>query len=580
MSEKDVLFEDNMETQAGDFNNMQAWIGKSIDDVVSDAIDAGNAYVGLGVTKSATTQVTIAPGRLYWGGPVYILEDPYVIDFQTIAGAMPVTQLRQIAIVAWPSTITDDTQPRNFVVDADTGQAQPESVAMTRVWMCNVGSVNGVESPSPSYPPVSATSLLIAYVLVSPSGVQAIQQITTTQLDSVTDLSLRVAALEQFENLAENQIATLQTALAALAAQLKNFVTWDAFNKLVDLVNWCVQQLSKPSTYAIDTIDNFFDTSQSAVGTTLDGVYNAVVSEGLRFPGGNSATVPMVLANPSEPTIQAWDGGIYILPKPSGMRIRMDCSFPDFDWATDNMLNHPYWTFAPRKLGWGRHRRRCGTPWTPINNTQNLASQVDAVLQNLMRDSEAWPVVNVSTVIKHDDDDPDYPRWVGDRWQYYWRDFSDRQYWAKTFTNLSYASNIVGQSFLNSQDGWLGGITLFSMVPGFNQPLTVLINECDAQGKPLHARTLGRIDLDGPGLQACYGSPIQAGDVLRTVSFSTAQSYSDFLSTIPGGIGSGLVTSTFTGSQAGGGVWTVLYRLPTNVLSGAHQFHSSVFSGR
>ena len=127
MAEKEVLFEDNMETQAQDFNNLQDWIGKSIDDIVVDAVDAGNAYTGLGISKAAATQVTIAPGRLYWGGAVYIMEDPVTIDFQTVPGGMPVTQQRQVAIVAWGSTITTDVQPRNFVVDADTGQAQPES---------------------------------------------------------------------------------------------------------------------------------------------------------------------------------------------------------------------------------------------------------------------------------------------------------------------------------------------------------------------------------------------------------------------------------------------------------------------
>src|SRR5580765_2657005 len=133
MAEKEVLFEDNMETQAKDFNDLQDHMGNSIDHIVTDAIASGNYYTGLTISKAASTQVSVAIGRLYWGGLVYVMEDPVIIDFQSIPGAMPVTQQRQIAIVAWGSTIQDDVQPRNFVVDADTGQAQPQSVSMTQI---------------------------------------------------------------------------------------------------------------------------------------------------------------------------------------------------------------------------------------------------------------------------------------------------------------------------------------------------------------------------------------------------------------------------------------------------------------
>ena len=506
MAEKGVIFEDNMETQAGDFNNMQAYIGTSIDDVVTDAITGttGNYYVGLGVTKAASTQVTIAPGRLYWGGPVYILEDPVVIDFQTIAGAMPVTQQRQIAIVAWGSTVVTDTQPRNFVTDADTGMAQPESVSMTTIRICQVGSVNGIEGPSPSYPPVSATNLLVAYVLLDPTGVVAVQQVTTTQLDNVTDLSNRVQALETFEGMAENQIATLQTALSALAAQFANYVTLAAFQKLVDLVNQIWQIVNRPPNYAVDEIDNFFDTSQSAVGTTLDGPYVATIADGLRFGGGGSATTKLQLYNPQEPTIQAWD--TFVLPKPSGSRIRMDCSFPHLDWVAEQCLVHPYWTFSPIWLGWARERFRCGIPFLPAPQPAVLTygGPFDPIYVNLQFIGESWAVIPNYTIVQYPDPDYYWPRYAALRQKYYWNDYVDVWYWNRTFINLSYAHHIMGQSFLNAQDGWLSGITVFSMVPNYFQPLSIIITACDEQGVPDHQRTLGRIDLDANSIQPCY----------------------------------------------------------------------------
>lgn len=517
MAEKIVLFEDNMETQAQDFNNLQTWTGQSIDDLVVDAIDGGNAYTGLGVSKAAATQVTIAPGRLYWGGAIYILEDPVTIDFQTVAGAMPVTQQRQIAIVAWGSTITTDVQPRNFVVDADTGQAQPESVAMTQVRTCNVGPIPGVEAPSPNYPAVPATNLLIGYVLLNPSGVVSVQQSTITQLTNLTTLANAVGGLLSWQGIVNGQISTLQTSLAALAASLANYVTMDMFSKLSDLVNQIWILVNRPASYVLDSIDNFFDTSQSAVGTNVDGAYAANVMEGIRFTAGGSSTGKLVLLNNAEPTVQGWD--TFILPKPSGMRVRMDCSFQSLDWVAERILAHPYWVYSPRKLAWARERFRCGVPFLPCPSPTAFTwtGTLDPVYCNLRFDAgDTWPGVPCNQLVKYPDDDWDFPRYSQNRNFYYWEDFVDTFYWSKVHAALSYSHNHYGQSFLNSQDGWLGGLTVFSMVPNYFQPLTLLIYRCDDQGVPDHQQCIAQLDLDANSIQACYGTPVQFGDLIAS----------------------------------------------------------------
>ncbi len=518
MAEKEVLFEDNMETQAQDFNNLQDFIGNSIDHIVVDAIATGNYYTGLTVSKAASTQISIAIGRLYWGGFVYVLEDPVIIDFQSIAGAMPVTQKRQIAIVAWGSTIMTDTQPRNFVVDADTGQAQPQSVSMTSIRLCNVGPIPGVEAPSPNTPAVPATNLLIATVLLDPSGVVSVQQEGSTQLANLTNLANTVGMLLSWQSIINGQISTLQTTLAALAARLSNYCTLDMFGKLADLVNQIWLLVNRPATYLLDTIDNYFDTSQSAVGTNVDGAYNAFIADGIRFPAGQSVVTQLALRNPTEPVIQAWD--TFVLPKPSGSRIRMDCSFPDFPLIAERILAHPYWTFSPRKLNWARDRFRCGIPFTPCPSPAvfTWTGTLDPVFCNLRFDTrDTWPGVPCNTVQKYPEDDWDFPRYTQFRNQYYWTDHVDVYYWSKVYANLTYSHNHFGQSFLNSQDGWLSGITLFSHAPSFYQPLSLNIYRCDDQGVPDHQQCVGKIDLDGPGVQGCYGTPIYAGDILGPV---------------------------------------------------------------
>jgi hypothetical protein len=576
MAEKEVLFEDNMETQAQDFNNLQDWIGTSIDDIVVDAIDAGNAYTGLGISKAAATQVTIAPGRLYWGGVVYIMEDPITIDFQTVAGAMPVTQQRQIAIVAWGSTITTDVQPRNFVVDADTGQAQPESVAMTQIRTCNVGPIPGVEAPSPNYPAVPATNLLIGYVLLNPSGVVSIQQTTATQLTNLTSLANVVGGMMAWQGIVNGQISTLQTSLASLAASLANYVTLDMFSKLTDLVNQIWQMVNKPAQYALDSIDNFFDLSQSAVGTNVDGPYAANVAEGIRFVSNGNWTGKLVLLNNTEPAIQAWD--TFVLPKPSGMRVRMDCSFQSLDWVAERILGHPYWTYSPRKLAWARERFRCGVPFLPCPSPTVFAwtGTLDPVYCNLRFDAgDTWPGIPCNQLVKYPDDDWDFPRYIPNRNFYYWEDAVDVFYWSKVSAALHYNHNHFGQSFLNSQDGWLGGITVFSMVPAYYQPLTLLIYRCDDQGVPDHQQCIAQLDLDAAGVQACYSNPVQLGDLVAPAQLTPA-----LQSWFQAGYRPGDLIGTTTGSEgARQYVSFGFVVVPTSSTFGGEQVFNIFFPG-
>jgi hypothetical protein len=432
------------------------------------------------------------------------------------------------------------------VVDADTGQAQPESVAMTEIRVCNVGSVNGVEAPSPSFPPVSATNLLVAYVLLNPSGVVSIQQVTATQLANLTSVEAQIQALLAWQSIVNGQIATLQSSLAALAAMLANFVTWDKFQKLVDLVNQIWQLINRPASYVMDNTDNFLDTTYSAVGTNVDGLYSGFVHEGLRFQASSAGwTGKLALLNLTEPLIQAWD--TFVLPKPSGMRVRMDCSFPTLDWVAERVLSHPYWVFSPRKLNWARTRHRCGIQYLPgpLTTVLKVTGTTDPIYINLRFDvGDTWVAVVNTTVVNYPDDNWDWPRYVSVREKYFWFDDVDVYYWSKVIVNLSYSANHFGQSFLNAQDGWLGGLTVFSMVPNYFQPLTLLIFRCDQQGVPDHQQCIARLDLDASSIQACYSAPILVGDIVS--SQTILQQSPTWTNTYVQGVYQAVITGTHT----------------------------------
>jgi hypothetical protein len=518
MAENAVIFRDNQETQAADFNNMQDYLGGSLDHVVNDAIEPQMSYYGFTVSKVAPTQINVSAGRLYNAGQVYARNDVVTID---LFNSLPVTQKKQIAVVCWGSTITQDIQPRDFIIDADTGQSQPQSVAMTTTRYCNVDVVPGVEGPSPQYPAIDATDLLIAYVLVDPTGIVSVQQVTVNAIDNLRDLTDRVSSIEVFDAQIAGQVSTLTTALAALADQLRNYVLLADYQKLVTLVKEIWDLIHQPAAYMFYGTDNFLDNSQSFLTGNVDGAYNASVREGLRFPGSNtSSTTTLQLLNPSDPgaTISL-DG--FMLPTPSGARVRLDCSFNSLPWIEERILQYIFnGSFTIRHLRIARLRRRFGFPFLPSPLAQVLwyQAQLDPTLGILAFTGESWAVTTLRDVAQHPEGSPDYPQHKFDRLRFYWLDRVDVYHWAKIVDLYPQSGQHICQTFLNAQDGWLSGVTIYMMSP-LAQPLAVLIAGTLDDGTPDHLhQTIRQVALDGPGVQACFDNPVLIGDLESVTS--------------------------------------------------------------
>jgi hypothetical protein len=512
MAENEVIFRDNQEVQAADFNNLQDWLGKSLDDVVLDAIEPNQSYTGFALSKTAPTQVSVAPGRVYSHGMVYVRLDTVTLDCFNV---LPVTQKKQIAVVAWGTTITQDTQPRDFIIDADTGEAQPQSVDMTTTRYANVDLVPGIESASPQYPTIDATDVLLGYVLCDPTGIVSFQQSTINQLDNISDLSDKITSLNNWASTVNGQIATLTSALAALAAQLKNYTLLTDFQKLVTLVNQIWDLIHQPPAFIWYGTDYFLDTSQSLTTGNVDGAYNARVEEGLRFPGGTgTSATTLALLNPQDPgALVAADG--FTLPRPSGARVRMDCSFPDFPWIEERLLQYIYTAFTLRHLYPSRHRFRCGGLWPvcPPAEVWWYQAQLDPTSRILSFLFETWEIIEWAEIAAHQEDDVDWPRHQFGRWQFYWRDYVDLPYWSKRFDNFDHSGQHICQTFLNAQDGWLSGVTTFMNAPT-EAPLTVLVAECDAQGNPDHInQTIRRVVLQASDVSIGFETPILIGDI-------------------------------------------------------------------
>ena len=257
--EHTVIFRDNQELQAADFNNQQGWAQAALDHIILDTITIDAAYSGFVLSKVAQTQIATAPGRLYsTTGAVYARDEVVTMD---LFNDLPVTTQRQFAIVAWGQTVQEDIEPRNFLIDADTGQAEPQSVAMESTRYCNVNYVRGVESADPQPPSIDATTTLIGYVVCDPTGIISFTQATSTQVNNLELVAGLVGQLNAWKGIVTGMIDTLRTDLANLARQLLNYTLLTDFQRLVDLVNLIYARVFQPGVYIYYGTDNYLDTT-------------------------------------------------------------------------------------------------------------------------------------------------------------------------------------------------------------------------------------------------------------------------------------------------------------------------------
>lgn len=463
--ESTVIYRDRQELQSADLNNAQVYARASLDHVVKDAVEAGKGYVGFTASKTAATELTLSPGRLYAAGAVYAREEDIVLD---LFNALPLVSRKRVAIVAFGQEVETDVQPRDFLIDAQVGTTEPQSVAMESHRRCELSSVAGTESPDPAYPPSDANVTVIAYVLLDTTGIVAIEQWGSTQLPNLRLVSNRTSALEGWRGQISGQVDTLRTDLAALADRLSLYALKSEIVDLTGQLDDLRDKVYEPGAYIFYGRDHLLDQT----GTNFDHpAYDSVVSEGIRFPEDGSATAPLSLLNPNNNFLSVHNG--FVLPRHTpGLRMTLT----GYSGET-RMAQYTFETTDIRKLYRSRERRRYGATRKVCTNSAWWRQGVyDMASGVFTRNGETWQIVEGVPDWANGQRVPNgNVHWV--RLTRFWVDIYLEPYWDRVTTARTLNGQQVAQTFLNSQDGWLSQVGVYFSRKAQTGDVTLLVCE-------------------------------------------------------------------------------------------------------
>ena len=295
--EKQVIFRDRQELQAADLNNVQTYAAEAFQHLIQDAVTVGKAFTGGLVAAASATEITVAaPLRFYNNGLCYVVETAQTLNlFQYL----PLVTKKIVAVVVWGQQTDTDVEPRDFLVDLTTGATEPQAVAMEQLNACNVNLLPGAESADPQPPVIQTGTLAIAYVTLTPTGIESIAMQTGSELPDLADHAGRIEVMEIWKGVAEPRISSIATDLAGLASKTDSKADRESIVQLANDIKVLKEQLVAPAA-AITTTGNYGDPNQAGTGTAG---YAALVRDGILFPAAASQSSNLALFNPIDASV-------------------------------------------------------------------------------------------------------------------------------------------------------------------------------------------------------------------------------------------------------------------------------------
>lgn len=269
------------------------------ENIAGGAIGYPNHWARFTIETPSASVIRVKQGQLFKGGTIYDLDEPHD---EGLTGHLPTVagDMKYVAVLVRGKTETIE-EHRYVEIDEDTEEVEYIPVPKYLANTCGFIIQAGVASPTPVKPSVDDSECCIAYVLLSLSGVEAVEHFHNDRVKTLYEVEGRVSVLEAQMKAIFARTLTLETDLANVQADLKNYASRNA-----------VRQLQEDMAQARKIIDlpdaaraYFYD--PALVGwawSKTHASWNARVDEGIRFPFDAFQDTQLTVQNPEQSDIK------------------------------------------------------------------------------------------------------------------------------------------------------------------------------------------------------------------------------------------------------------------------------------
>jgi hypothetical protein len=476
--ERQVIFRDYQEQVAADHNNIQAFSRDSIDSLAHDVVSAAKRFSGFTVSKTGQVEIKIDPGKLYDGGAVYARRSQLVQSLATYTAAVA---KRIVTVSAYGNENLTDTQTRDYLTNVDTGEVEPRAASMTSSRDAQIVFTAGAEAADPVPPPVPATHILIATILMDPTQVVSVTMVDGNKVVSTDVLDTRADALETFRSQIEPRVASLASDISDLANRLSSLGSFNAMYRIMEDVSRVKETLRFPPDaqgygsdfYLLSTGSD--TTNASALG------YDAKVEEGVRFPDANVDEFEISLFSANDPN--AANVGGLLLPKYDDI-LKISTGAFDSDLG---IAQYGYQTHSMKQGYISRSRVRYGGGRTVCTNGVNWDITPGQPAPQNLYDFETTDITTYETLYGNGS-------YIWTRQETYWFDTWKEPFMYAITTDHTVVGAQVAQTFLVSNDMYATKLGFYITAKGANEDIHIALCEV-SNGQP---------DLDKVVLKTVY----------------------------------------------------------------------------
>ncbi|MFA7597017.1 MAG: hypothetical protein WCY92_11745 [Novosphingobium sp.] len=479
--ESKVIFHQDIDADPEDFNNLQTFAQRSLDHIVGDAITVDRKFAGFAAAATSVTEITVQAGRLYSAGKVYDRASVFTKDFTT---SLPVVGRKIVSVVVFGQEVDTDIRPREFLINEETNESEPQNTAMERARLAGIDTIAGEESADPLAPLVGAGYLEVARVELTPAGIASVTAIAGNKLVSSGALDGRATELENFRSRIAPQVQSLAADLAALTAGQAGVVTLDMYGRTLGRMAVLEAKSDIPQTAVDSAADFLLDASGSDFAFAGS---NVKVEEGIRFADDAADIVQLQIYNALNPAAKVVNGMLFpAYTETARMRVGPptgEVAVSTYTYSTHELVQK---TISRTRIRYGRTRLLSSSiVW--------LKSGIyDAARLIFRRANEDWEIPSKywGRGVQHH---------IFRRQTSYWVDTYEEPYWEEVTTDHEVNGTQVAETFLNANDMWLSSIGLHFTSLAADGAVTVALCETD-RGLPLLDKAVARVTVDRENL--------------------------------------------------------------------------------